>query len=138
MRQLLSPLPGHDVLIQGDKHGGRSHYASLLQHVFPDHFIQVVRESRAASAYRWTAGGTTSRAEFLAKGERLLPAALSSMLAKYLRELCMRAWNEFWQQRDPSLRPTAGYPLDARRFRQDIAPQLQKLGVADELYSRER
>ena len=52
------------------------------------------------------------------KGEEFLPTALASMTAKYLRELSMRAFNEFWCARVPGLRPTAGYPGDAPRFKQ--------------------
>jgi hypothetical protein len=42
------------------------------------------------------------------------------MAAKYLRELAMKAFNQFWQQHVPGLKPTAGYPVDARRFRAEI------------------
>ena len=49
---------------------------------------------------------------FRTKGEEFLPTALASMTAKYLRELSMRAFNEFWCARVTGLRPTAGYPMD--------------------------
>ena len=47
---------------------------------------------------------------FRMNGEEFLPTALASMTAKYLRELAMRAFNEFWCASVPGLRPTAGYP----------------------------
>ena len=52
-----------------------------------------------------------------------MPAALASMTSKYLRELAMRAFNEFWCGRVHDLAPTAGYPRDARRF---FAPRFSR------------
>jgi hypothetical protein len=68
---------------------------------------------------------------FSVAGERALPTALASMFSKYLRELAMRAFNEFWQGRVDQLRPTAGYPTDARRFKQAILPVQKSLGIQD-------
>ena len=56
--------------------------------------------------------------------ERHLPVALASMFAKYVRELLMGAFNHYWQQVVPGLRPTAGYYTDAMRFLADIDPAL--------------
>jgi hypothetical protein len=97
-----------------------------------------VRESRATSIYRWGPRARRVEFRFLVRGERFLPTALSSMTAKYLRELAMQAFNAFWQRHLPTLRPTAGYPLDARRFRQQIQPLQAELGIADELLWRNR
>jgi hypothetical protein len=72
------------------------------------------------------------------KGESFLPAALASMTAKYVRELSMRAFNEYWCARVKNLRPTAGYPADAKRFRVDIAHEQRRLGIADRLFWREK
>ena len=58
------------------------------------------------------------------------------MTAKYLRELAMRAFNEFWCGHLPELRPTAGYTQDARRFKQDIAEMQTALGIGDEVLWR--
>jgi hypothetical protein len=71
-------------------------------------------------------------------GEVFLATALASMTAKYLRELAMRALNEFWCARVPGLRPTAGYPTDAPRFKQEIAAVQRELGVDDHLLWRNR
>ena len=60
------------------------------------------------------------------------------MTAKYLRELSMRAFNEFWCARVPDLRPTAGYPYDARRFRKEIAAEQRELGIDDHVIWRNR
>lgn len=113
-----------------DKHGGRNRYAAILQHELSESFVRVICESREESSYRWSAGESREvRAHFLARGESELPVAVASMLAKYLRELSMMAWNRFWKTQVPGLRPTAGYPQDARRFRRDIARAQSQLAI---------
>jgi hypothetical protein len=60
------------------------------------------------------------------------------MTAKYLRELSMRAFNEFWCARVPGLSPTAGYPVDARRFKMEISNVQRELGIDDHMIWRSR
>ena len=36
------------------------------------------------------------------------------MASEYVRELCMAEFNRFWLERVKDLKPTAGYPGDAR------------------------
>jgi hypothetical protein len=136
VERLLIQLPSGGVQVTCDKHGGRDRYAALLQHVFPDSLLSVRREGRDESVYRITHQGRQVDFHFLAKGERLLPTALASMLAKYLRELAMKPFNDFWQRHIPSLRATAGYPEDALRFRGEIAAMQQQLGIGDEILWR--
>lgn len=126
------------ALVICDKHGGRGKYQRLLQSQFPDPLVEVVREGLMESIYRW--GPVKRRVEvcFRAEGENFLPAALASMTAKYLRELAMRFFNEFWCEHVDGLRPTAGYPSDARRFKMDIATAQTALGIDDELLWRRR
>ena len=52
--------------------------------------------------------------------------------------LAMRAFNEFWCERVPNLRPTAGYPVDARRFRHEIREVQQSLDMPDDWLWRTR
>lgn len=124
VRRQLATLDDGAVLIQCDKHGGRNHYAPALQHTFPEHLLEVCKEGRAQSVYRWGPPQQRREIRFTAKGDAFLPAALASMAAKYLRELAMQAFNTYWCERLPGLKPTAGYPADARRFKREIA-QLQ-------------
>jgi hypothetical protein len=132
---LRSPTP---TFIVCDKHGGRNHYAALLQHFFPDHWIEPLCEGRAESRYQWGLAESRVEIAFRTRGESFLPTALASMTAKYLRELSMQAFNSFWCARVPNLRPTAGYPLDARRFKQDIATVQRELGMDDRVLWRSR
>ena len=48
------------------------------------------------------------------------PVALASVAAKTARELFMERFNAWFAARKPGLAPTAGYPVDARRFLADI------------------
>ena len=77
------------------------------------------------------------RIEFCVGGESRAPVALASMAAKYVRELSMQAFNAFWADRLPGLRPTAGYPTDALRWRHDAATAIEQAHVAaDDLWRR--
>jgi hypothetical protein len=126
------------LLIHCDKHGGRNRYGPLLQETFPDDLVQVLAEGRECSRYRWQSGGRRIEARFAAHGEEFLPAALASMASKYLRELAMADFNEFWQQHLPSVKPTAGYPVDARRFMAEIEPARRRLGIPEHTLWRKR
>lgn len=119
------------VLVMCDKHGGRAHYAGLLQQEMTESFVQVVSEARQESIYRWQEDFGIIEMRFIAKGESEMPIALASMIAKYLRELSMDAWNRFWGKQIPELVPTAGYPQDAKRFKKDIGTLQKKLKVGD-------
>ncbi len=126
------------VWIICDKHGGRNYYGPLLQQRFAETLIEVRAEGRARSVYRWRRGDQSIEAHFCAGGERHLPVALASMVSKYLREVAMLAFNRFWSQRLPDLRPTAGYPADAHRFRREVAGAQRELGLEDAALWRAR
>ena len=134
--RVMETLVEAPISIICDKHGGRNRYARLLGEHFPDRLIEIYGEGRQRSVYRF--GPAQRRVEFCfqTKAERHLPAALASMASKYLRELAMRALNAFWCGRSPGLRPTAGYPQDAKRFRADIAPALAELQIDDRVLWR--
>jgi ribonuclease HII len=138
VKGLLDGLPARPVKITCDKHGGRDYYAGLIQHVFGEEPVRVVRESKAESVYRMTYRERKVEFHFLAKGERMLATALASMSAKYLREVALRPFNRFWQAQVPGLKATAGYPSDSRRFKAEIAVAQTRLGIADQILWRSR
>ena len=113
------------ALVLCDKHGGRNRYGDLLGDAFSDWFPLCLEESRAVSRYRIGAG----EVRIQTRAEAHLPVAAASLVAKYLREACMAAFNRFWMARQPGLRPTAGYPVDAKRFLDDIEADAQSLGL---------
>ncbi len=125
----LSEGAGRNLEVFCDKHGGRSRYAGLLQQElsFCDRLVQIVEEGRAVSRYR--VGSESVEVTFCARGESHLPIALASMTAKYLRELFMNGWNRYWISLVPDLRPTRGYPVDAKRFWCEIEEAVKSLGM---------
>ena len=138
LADLVSPLPAEPMLVICDKHGGRNKYQQLLQTAFPDFLVEVRHEGRAESRYCWGPESTRVEVRFCTGGEAFLPAALASMACKYLRELAMRAFNEFWCGKVPGLKPTAGYPVDAKRFKREIAGVQKSLQLSDDLLWREK
>jgi len=134
--RMIEPLGNEPISILCDKHGGRDRYLPLLMNCFPDRFIEVVSEGRWKSVYRFGPAERRVEIAFQAKGESHLPTALASMASKYLRELAMRAFNDFWRQHVADLQATAGYPVDAKRFKADIAAAQQSLDVDDRIVWR--
>ncbi|MBX7073871.1 MAG: hypothetical protein K1X71_12050 [Pirellulales bacterium] len=140
--QLLSDAiagcgPG-EVLAVGDKHGGRNTYGRFLQEQFPDSLVAIHGEAAAESVYRLRPLDRRVEVRFRVRGEEHMPVALASMVAKYLRELSMRAFNAFWREQLPDLRATAGYPGDAGRFKSEIASRQMALGIDDAVLWRSR
>ena len=137
-RRVILRLPPGKAQIICDRHGGRAHYAALLQHIFPDELVRVKHEDRVTGIYELQCDGREIEFQFLVRGERMLPTALASMTAKYLRELAMRPFNGFWQKHVADLKPTAGYFGDARRFYDDIRAAKERLAIEDRIVWRER
>ncbi|HBI45931.1 MAG TPA: hypothetical protein DDY78_24205 [Planctomycetales bacterium] len=115
-----------------DKHGGRNAYAAQIQHALSADFVQPLREGMSASVYRVLGIGREMRLTFQPRCDSAhFCTALASMVSKYLRERLMEEFNRFWLERTPGLKPTAGYPGDARRFFDAIRPAAQRLGIAE-------
>lgn len=129
-------LPPAPVRVVCDKHGGRNQYAGLLQTRFDDRLVRVRCEGRSESVYELGTDSQPLEVTFRVGGESFLPSALASMLAKYLREQAMKAFNAFWCRQVPGLHPTAGYPVDAKRFKASIESCQRQLGIADDLLWR--
>jgi len=108
------------IVVHCDRHGGRRYYGSVVQHMFSDSQLQIVTETSNQSRYRLTGGHAAMEISFTVKGDAFTPVALSSLLAKYLRERMMQRFNRDRHRGPRPLRPTAGYPTDADRFLRDI------------------
>lgn len=134
LRSVWNPDHEQPTLVICDKHGGRNRYDDLLAEVLDDRMVFGVGESRERSVYR--VGPTELR--FQMKAEANFPVALASLVCKYVREMSMHVFNQFWSEHVPGLKPTAGYPVDAARFRADIAEAQQRLGITDDVLWRER
>jgi len=127
MRSVWNPDDEQPTLVVADKHGGRNRYDELLSEVLDGRMVFRLQEKREFSVYR--VGKTEIR--FQTKAEEHFPVAMASMVCKYLRELSMELFNRFWCGHLPGLKPTKGYPLDARRFKDEIEQKQLELGIAD-------
>ena len=126
--------PGPSV-VWCDRHGGRKRYAPLVARHFSTPLVQTLEETVARSTYALPAAGL--RIEFSVGGEARTPVALASMTAKYVRELAMRAFNAHWGRLAPGVAPTAGYPVDAGRWRREAETAVERAGVSwDEVWRR--
>jgi ribonuclease HII len=144
LQSILPPLchllPVEDsVRVLIDKHGGRNHYADILQQAFPAGMVMIQAEGPERSQYEVYGLGRQVRLTFQPRADSAhFCVSLASMISKYLRELLMHEFNAFWQTHVPGLKATAGYPLDATRFWQEIAPAAQQLGLPEESVWRRR
>ncbi len=138
LSHMLDGCTNAPILAVGDKHGGRNYYSHFLQEQFPDHLVEVYGEGALESTYRFGPAARRIEVRFRVRGEELMPIALASMVAKYFRELAMRAFNAFWCSHIPELKQTAGYPADAKRFKHEIAGMQSTLGIDDLLLWRAR
>jgi hypothetical protein len=140
--RLLEPLwelarDGVVTRVRGDKHGSRHFYYEPLLEVFADAWIDRGVEGPELSRYTVRA---SSRSLELSLEPRADSAdglvALASVVSKTVRELWMDAFNAHWCGRIPDLRPTAGYPTDAARFRMAIEPLCAERGLDPRLWWR--
>ncbi len=118
------------IYVQIDKHGGRNNYADILQQILPGRKVVAWEETTPRSTYEIQGLGHPCQIQFEPEADaKHFCVALASMSAKYFRELFMLEFNRFWQQHLPGVKPTAGYPGDARRFLKDIRKIVEQLGI---------
>jgi ribonuclease HII len=137
LRELLrccrETIPGDDRLqFIVDKHGGRNTYAAQIQHALAEGIVVARREGMSRSEYEVLGLNRKVRLTFQPRADaEHFCVALASMTSKYLRELLMGEFNQFWQKHSPGVKPTAGYPGDAERFFKDITPAALRLGISE-------
>ncbi|MCI0651975.1 MAG: hypothetical protein L0Z55_08830 [Planctomycetes bacterium] len=124
-----------------DRLGGRRRYGGFLYPLFPGARFDILEQGIERQIYRAANGdeSTCMTMHFATDCERVsFSTALASMTAKYLRELHMLLFNNWWRARLPELRPTAGYTQDARRFLAEIEPHYGQFGVETNYLVRAR
>lgn len=115
---LLAAIDAPQATSVVDRLGGRRYYQSVLARTHAPEDIAIEAEGRAESRYRIADRHTV---RFLVQGDRHSAlCSLAGCLAKYLREVHMHLFNQYWCGILRWLKPTAGYPLDARRWLHDI------------------
>jgi hypothetical protein len=140
LKSMVNSTPGIDPLILFcDKQGGRTYYAEFLRTAFPE--LEVCPELERAEESRYRLEGTARTITVVfrprADGESIA-VALASMVCKYIREVCMMQFNAYWAKHVPDIAPTAGYPLDAKRFYDQIKHKLGELDLSDDQVWRKK
>jgi hypothetical protein len=130
---------GVETVVRADKHGGRHFYLEPLAAAFPD--VWIDRGPEGPELSRYTLRGPRQRLTVSlvprADGADGL-VALASIVSKAVREYWMEVFNAHWTARLPELRPTAGYPGDAPRFRAAIEAACRARGLAPRLWWRDK
>jgi len=139
MQRIADAFPDRELRFFIDKQGAREHYGPMLLRSFDDRRLKILEERPDYSAYELTGAETHWQIHFTQSGESChLPTALASIISKYLRELFMACFNDYWRRKDEFLKPTAGYYADGLRFIRDIEPHLATLGVQRHTLVREK
>jgi ribonuclease HII len=111
----------------------------MIQEAIPEGWVVAERESPEESRYSVDLLERDVKVIFRPRADGDSAAvSLASMLCKYLREICMRQFNRYWAERVPGIKPTAGYPLDAKRFYSEIRSAMSGLGLAEEKVWRKK
>lgn len=125
--------------VQVDRLGGRKMYRTLVEDLAGDSFPQTLSETPQVSRYLFTRNTKPVEIEFRVRAESShFAVAFASMVAKYIRERCMDQFNDFWSNQLPKLKPTAGYPTDAKRFLAEVRPKLKELAFPMDSFWRKR
>ncbi len=120
----------HGPTVVVDRQSGRRHYRQLLSQMFSGVQLVELEESDRSSAYRLESGPRRMKVSFEVEADGShMPVALASMLAKYTRELLMVRFQSWFGRRAPTVKPTAGYATDAKRFWDEIQPVLAELAI---------
>jgi len=134
---IMKRYADEDILITADKQGGRDRYGPLLGRTFRGARLIVKHQDRNVGQYHIRHQGIESEVRFVLNGEKhSMPVALASMYSKYVRECYMKLFNRFWHRHAPTVKATAGYAKDARRFLKEIAPVKEELGIPDDVLVR--
>ncbi len=121
LRALNEAFPDLPLYVVVDKQGGRNEYLPYLSDLFPGAWIQEELCGRDCSRYLVRRPGGDMHIAFVAKGDRSsFATALASLAAKYHRERAMARLNAWFLKKCPGVKPTAGYPTDARRWLREV------------------
>jgi len=122
-----------------DRLGGRRFYAPLLVELFPAARVEPLAERAEHAEYHVSETPRHMRIAFTERGEEhSFAVALASCIAKYARELAMDAFNAYFAELQPGLRPTAGYRTDGRRWLAEARSALERSGVPVSVIVRDR
>jgi hypothetical protein len=118
--RIMNAFPDERIRFLIDRQGGRMRYREALMTAMSGASLTILEESEARSAYRLELRPRICELDFSVGGDGShFPVALASMFSKYVRELFMHRFNEYWSSRVAGLKPTAGYYTDGMRWLAD-------------------
>lgn len=136
---VLDRYPGEDALVVMDRQGGRTDYYGYLGRIFPFARVTTCACPNGESRYCVDLPGRRLRIRFVTRGDRVsLAVGWASMAAKLTRDLFMQRLNAWFTAREPTLKPTAGYYTDGRRFLDDLGALLVDEEIDEALLVRSR
>jgi ribonuclease HII len=141
LRRVWKTYASEPAEVVVDRQGGRIQYGPLLYQKLRPRGVVIECQTAEKSVYRLRDRKGTERMTitFTKEGDsKSFLVALASMTSKYLRELHMGLFNDYWREHKSELKPTAGYPNDARRFLDEIAELRGRLGTEDRMLIRRR
>jgi hypothetical protein len=139
LQKLARLFAGENLRVTIDKQGGRNDYLPFLTRLFPGAWIDCLQAGALESTYRLHLEAGKPLVTFQPRADGAsFSTALASQLAKYARERAMAELNSWFGARLPGLKPSAGYPLDARRWLSETAVFRQNAGIPPELIQRSR
>lgn len=122
VRQLLAEQQGCQIV---DRLGGRKFYAAMLLEMpqLQQNGLSILQENNWISSYR----SNNNCYHFQVKADAHHPeVGLASLVAKYVRELCMQSFNSYWRQRFPQLQTTSGYYRDAVSWLRQLPDEIKQ------------
>ena len=138
--------PGARVAVRCDRHGGRRYYAGTLM-AATGSMVEAIEQTSRLSRYDSPvdSSGRSVRWSFTVGGDSFAPVAVSSIVAKTIRERAMERFNEYFGRTavrhgvaDPPPRPTAGYYVDAQRFIAEHRRTIAAAGIDPQRLIRNR
>jgi ribonuclease HII len=139
LKEIFELYGEHKPKVLIDKHGGRNYYEKLLTHYFKGCKVDSIVEGNQLSTYNIKNETNKMDVSFIVGADsKYFPTALASMFSKYIRELFIKLFNAFWQEKIRDIKSTAGYPEDARRFLSQIHNVRSELNICDDILIRSK
>ncbi|MBN2245689.1 MAG: hypothetical protein JW755_07575 [Candidatus Aminicenantes bacterium] len=137
IESIWSQFGEYHPLVVIDRQGGRKNYQDLLESKFAPAEVTTLHESSQKSFYKIAYGSRKMFIQVQVNSEKNhLPVALASMISKYIRELLMARFQNFWSFHAPEIKPTCGYFKDGRRFLKEIQSLIKELNIDPENFIR--
>ena len=122
-----------------DRQGGRVRYRNVLQKMFGDLELEILKENGDISSYELRGNGKKMRLHFVIGADsKYLPVSLASMVSKLVRELLVENINGYFTSFYGDLKPTAGYWKDGTRFIKELNNRPAKIEFDSNLLVRSR